>query len=378
MTSAVTGIGRTVFSRESGRTPLSMAAEACRKAIEDAGLEVADVDGWGTFLYNDSALPQDVAWACGRDEVEWAPALHGGGNMATQIVADAVSAVETGRCRAAVVYRSLNGRSGYRFGTVSGQMSMPGQAQYDAPSGYLVPPQYLAMWARRYLSQYGRTVEDLGHVAITQRTHAMNNPHALMQTPLSMDEYLASRWICDPFRVNDCAFEVDGAVAVVIVSADMAKDAPSTPAWVIGSSGSISGSGWTAWDDMASMYSRDAAPRLWKRTGLAPTDIDVALMYDCFTYTVLATMEEYGFCERGAAGDFFASGRATHGGDVVVNPHGGLLSEGYLHGMNHHFEAVAQLRGDAAGRQVADARLALVTAGAGPFGGAMIYSSEEP
>lgn len=378
MTCAVAGIGRTAFSRASGRTTLAMAVEACRSAITDAGLTVEDVDGWGTYMYNDSAMAQDVAWAAGRDEVEWAVTQHGGGNMAAQIVADAAAAIESGRCRAAVVYRSLNGRSGYRFGTVTGQMSVPGQAQFDAPSGYLVPPQYLATWARRYQEVYGQGWESLAHVAVTQRNHALVNPHAIVRTPLSMDEYEQSRWICEPFRVNDCAFEVDGAVAVVLVSEELAPNTRNTPVWLLESAGSLSGSGWLAWDDMSTMYSRTAAPRLWKRSGLGPTDIDVALMYDCFTYTVLATMEDYGFCGPGEAGAFFAEGRATYGGDVVVNPHGGLLSEGYLHGMNHHYEAVAQLRGQAGERQVDNARLALVTAGAGPFGGAVIYGSEKP
>src|SRR5690606_14901183 len=143
--------------------------------------------------------------------------------------------------------------------------------------------------------------------------------------------------------------------------------------WYLGGAGSLSGSGWTAWDDMTSMYSRSAAPRLWQRTGLSPGDVDVACMYDCFTYTVLATLEDYGFCGRGEAAKFLVEGHGTYGGDVVVNPHGGLLAEGYLHGMNHHVEAVAQLRGDAGNRQVPGAAIALVTAGAGPFGGAVLY-----
>jgi acetyl-CoA acetyltransferase len=126
------------------------------------------------------------------------------------------------------------------------------------------------------------------------------------------------------------------------------------------------------------MYSRTAAPRLWKNTGLGPKDMDVALMYDCFTYTVMATMEDYGFCGKGEVGDFYREGRATYGGDIVVNPHGGLLSEGYVHGLNHHYEAVLQLRGDAGPRQVPDARVALVTAGGGPYGGAVVYSADRP
>jgi acetyl-CoA acetyltransferase len=206
----------------------------------------------------------------------------------------------------------------------------------------------------------------------------MANPHAIARDPLTMERYLEGRWVNEPFRVYDCAFEVDGAVAVLVVGEEQAMDVAQAPVWLVGSAGSQSGAGWLQWDDLTSMYSRTVAPRLWERTGLGPEDVDVALMYDCFTYTVMATMEDYGFCGKGEVGEFFAAGRATYGGDVVVNPHGGLLSEGYLHGLNHHVEAVEQLRGHAAERQIADARLALVTAGAGPYGGANVLSIERP
>jgi len=225
---------------------------------------------------------------------------------------------------------------------------------------------------------YGTTSEDLGHIAITQRAHAGPNEHATRRDPLTMDEYLAGRWIAEPFRVFDCTSEVDGAVAVLLAGDDVASDTARPPVWLVGSANSQSGSGWASWDDPSEMYARTVGPRLWKRTGLRPSDVDVACMYDCFTYTVMATMEGYGFCGKGEVGDFFAEGHATYGGDVVVNPHGGLLSEGYIHGLNHHYEATLQLRGGAGARQVKDARLALVTAGGGPFGGANIYSRERP
>jgi acetyl-CoA acetyltransferase len=158
----------------------------------------------------------------------------------------------------------------------------------------------------------------------------------------------------------------------------MAASLAVPPAWIVGSADSQSGTGWTQWDDPTAMYSRTAGPRLWNRTGLSPSDMHLACMYDCFTYTVMATVEDFGFCDKGSAGDFFASGRATYGGDVVVNPHGGLLSEGYIHGLNHYFEAALQLQGRAGNRQVPEARRALVTAGAGPYGGATVLSADRP
>jgi acetyl-CoA acetyltransferase len=378
MTCAVVGIGRTGYSRRSGRTTKAMAAEACRSALADAGLTPSEVDGMSTYQAHDSAHPLEVSRALGMDELAWANSMVGGGNLVADQVATAAAVFEAGLCRAVLIYRSLNGRSGYRFGTIEAQLQVDGDGQFDAPSGFLVPPQWFAMWARRHQHVYGTTSEDLGQIAITQRSHAVPNPHAVRRDPLTMDEYLGSRWIAEPFRVLDCTYEVDGAVAILVVGEDLARDAAQPPVWLVGSSNSQSGAGWSMWDDPTRMYSATAGPRLWERTGLQASDIDVACMYDCFTYTVMATMEDYGFCDKGEVGAFFGEGRATYGGDVVVNPHGGLLSEGYIHGLNHHFEAALQLRGTAGDRQVPGAELALVTAGAGPFGGANIYSKEHP
>jgi acetyl-CoA acetyltransferase len=272
----------------------------------------------------------------------------------------------------------LNGRSGARYGTVIGPQRVDGEWQFSAPHGFMIPPQWIAMWASRHQAVYGSTCEDLGQIAVTQRAHAVANAHAIAREPLTLDQYLEGRWVNEPFRVFDCAYEVDGAVALLIVSAELAADTAQRPVWIHGSANSQSGAGWIQWDDPTSMYSRAVAPRLWARTGLGPSDMDLACMYDCFTYTVMATMEDYGFCEKGTVGEYFAGGKATYGGDVVVNPHGGLLSEGYLHGLNHHYEAVLQLRGQAGTRQVDNARLALVTAGAGPYGGANVLGSEAP
>jgi acetyl-CoA acetyltransferase len=168
-------------------------------------------------------------------------------------------------------------------------------------------------------------------------------------------------------------------VALVVTSESRAADLRHAPIRIVGQGDSFGyGGNVDEFNDLTCMYSRDAARRLWSKTGLRAKDMDVALMYDCFTYTVMATFEDFGFCGKGEVGDFFREGRATYGGDVVVNPHGGLLSEGYLHGLNHHYEAVLQLRGEAGPRQVPDAKVALVTAGAGPYGGSLVYTNEAP
>jgi acetyl-CoA acetyltransferase len=376
MSVAIVGIGRTEYSRRSGRTTRAMASVACRIALADAGLVFDDVDGMACFHANDSTEPMDVAWALGRDELGWSHSQYGGGNVVAELIATSAAVIDAGLCRGALVYRSLNGRSGHRFGTVEGEKLVGGAMQFDAPSGFVVPPQWFAMWARRHQVETGSTCEDLGQIAITQRTHAGPNEHAIRRDPLTMDDYLAGRWINEPFRVFDCTSEVDGAVAILLAGDQLVRQATTSPVWLVGSSNSHGTTGWNEWDDPTTMYARTAGPRIWERTRLSPGDIDVACMYDCFTYTVMATMEGYGFCERGRVGEFFADGRATYGGDVVVNPHGGLLSEGYIHGLNHHYEATLQLRGDAGARQVHDAELALVSAGGGPFGGCNVYSRE--
>lgn len=378
MDCAIVGIGRTAYTRRSGRTPLAMAAEACRAALADAGFGAERLDGMLTYHANDSAIPLEVSWALGIPELEWSNAVFGGGNLVADCIATAAAVIRADMCRAVCVYRSLNGRSGHRFGTVTGPVAVGGDGQFSAPHGFLVPAQWVAMWAARHQEVYGSTCEDLGRIAITQRAHAVRNPHAIAREPLDLEGYLAAPWVNEPFRTYDCAFEVDGAVAVIVAGEDVARDAAQPPVWLLGSANSQSGAGWIQWDDMTSMYSRTVAPRLWQRTGLRPADVDVALMYDCFTYTVMATFEDFGFCAKGEVGDYFAAGRASYGGDVVVNPHGGLLSEGYLHGLNHHYEAVLQLRGQAGERQVPGAELALVTAGAGPYGGANVLGSERP
>ena len=372
---AIVGIGRTAYSRDSGRSTLARAAEAARAALADAGLAGADVDGAATYQVGDSAAPMRVAHAIGSPGLVWNLDLMGGGNYATSVVANAALAVEAGACEVALVYRALNGRSGHRFGRADGALRVGGEAQFAAPHGYLTPPQWMAMWTREHQRVYRSTCEDLGRIAVTQRAHAAENPHALQRRRITLDDYFAGRVINEPLRIYDCALEVDGAVALVLTTRERARDLRQKPIALLGHA-EFTGQGgsWDQWPDLASMYSAQAGPALWKRTGRTPSEVDVACMYDCFTTTVMITLEEFGLCERGAAGRFFAEGRATFGGDVVVNPHGGLLSEGYIHGLNHSYEAVLQLRGQAGARQVKDARTALVTAGAGPYGGGMLLA----
>ena len=368
---AVVGIGRTAYVRTSGRSTLGMAAEAARAALADAGLAPSDVDGCTCYSTGDSAGPMQVAHAIGVDDLGWSASIMGGGNAVCSVVAGAAAAIVTSQADVVVVYRVLG--SGTRYGKSSGAIQADGDGQFAAPHGYLVPPQWFAMWCRRHQAVYGSTAEDLGAIAIQGRLHASRNPHAIARQPITLDDYLSGRWVNEPFRVYDCCYEVDGAVALVLTSARRAASLPHAPVYPLAVADANGQGGHVdQWDDMTCMYSRDAAPRLWRKTGLGPADMDLALMYDCFTYTVMATMEDFGFCAKGEVGDYFREGRAGYGGDVVVNPHGGLLSEGYLHGLNHIYEAVEQIRGDAGDRQIKRHDVALVTGQLGYVSG---YSS---
>lgn len=375
---AVVGIGRTAYSRDltNVRSPLTLAAEASRAAIADAGLKISDIDGFASYGMNDSATFGQVPYAIGMGEFRWNLDVYAGGTGSYTSVQAAAMAVSSGACNYAVVYRSLCGRSGLRYSQGSGMASLlshPDQP-FDFASGYAIPPQWFAMWARRHAAEYGTTSEDLGAIAITERSHAARNPHALMRDQMTLEQYLDSRLVSDPLRVFDCSLEVDGACAIVVTTPERAADLQHPVVLIRGGEFTWnSGGSWNNWPDFTEMYTAKVAERFWNRFGIQPADIDVACIYDCFTYTLLVSLEGMGFCKPGESGDFFRDGRATYGGDVVVNPHGGLLSEGYIHGFNHHVEAVEQLRGTAGDRQVPGATTAVVTAGGGPYGGALLY-----
>jgi acetyl-CoA acetyltransferase len=243
--------------------------------------------------------------------------------------------------------------------------------QYQVPYGYATPPQQFAMIAREYMSSYGATAHDFGAVAIAQRWYAQRNERALMRTPLTMDEYLASRWIVEPLRLYDCCLETDAAVAVVVTSAERARDLAHRPVTVTAAGW---GSGHTLFSnhrpDLGTSGAAAASRRLWSHAGLGPAEVDVAELYDAFTPLVLIALEDYGFCAKGEAGAFVRSGATGVAGSLPVNTHGGHLSEGYVHGLNHLAEAVHQLRGDCGDRQVGGAEIALSTGQGGYVMGA--------
>ncbi|MFF1337939.1 lipid-transfer protein [Streptomyces sp. NPDC058290] len=363
---AIAGIGATEFSKDSGRSELRLAVEAVHAALDDAGLTPADVDGMVTFTM-DTSPEITVAQAAGIGDLSFFSRIHYGGGAACATVQQAALAVATGVAEVVVCYRAFNERSGRRFGSGVQQRepSAEGAALgWSLPWGLLTPASWVAMTAQRYLHEYNLTPEAFGHVAVTDRRHAANNPAAYFHgKPITLADHAASRWIVEPLRLLDCCQETDGGQAVIVTSTERARDLRRAPA-VITAAAQGAGRRQEAMtsfyrDDLTGLPEMDVVARqLWRTSGLRPSDIDVGILYDHFTPFVLMQLEEFGFCKPGEAADFVAADA------LPLNTHGGQLGEAYLHGMNGIAEAVRQLRGTSV-NQVAGAARALVTAGTG-------------
>ncbi len=359
---AIVGVGYAPFSKDSGVSTLTLAIDAVTAAVSDAGLTIDDVDGFATHRVGDSTPPWVLAPALGLDDVRWYLDQFGGGSVSHAVVAQAAMACALGLADVIVCYRAINARSEFRMGATGRGASPTYDAQYQAPYGYFAPPQQFAMAARAHMTAYGTTTEHFGQVAVQQRANAVLNPRAMRRDPITAADHATSRMIVDPFRLLDCCLETDAACAVVVTSADRARDLARPPV-------TITAAAWGGGHMIINEGRRDLtatgagalAPRLYAQAGLGPGDIDVAELYDCFTYSVIVQLEEYGFCGKGEGGPFVASGATALGGALPVNTHGGFLSEGYVHGINHLAEAVAQLRGDAGERQVPGCEVALST-----------------
>lgn len=367
---AIAGIGATAYSKNSGVSTLTLALQAVKAALDDAGLGIHDVDGVATHTIGDSVTTAIVAQCLGIRDLRLNLDQYGGGGTSCAVVGNAALAVSAGLANVVVCYRAINARSGFRMGGLD-RPPLPGvEAQYQSPYGYVGPPQQYALVARAYLDTCGVKPDQLGHVAIAQREYAIDNPKAMMRRPLTLDEYLAAPFIADPLRLFDCCLETDVGVALVLTAAERARDLQQVPVLIDGFS--VGGGHMlisNRRDDLSVSGAKEMAPRLFRSADVTPDDIDVAEIYDAFTPLVLIQLEDYGFCGRGEAADFVVSGQTRRLGRLPVNTHGGHLSEGYAHGINHVVEAVSQLRGQGGARQVPEAELALCTAQPGYVSG---------
>ena len=364
---AITGIGQTEFSKNSGRSELQLAAEAVRAAINDAGLRPADVDGLVTMTVdpNDElALMRSV----GMEEVRWTSRTPFGGGGSSALVEHAAAAVTAGAADVVVIYRAFNERSGNRFGQPGQGQGMPNLNWY-LPYGLDTPAKMYSLWFQRYMDTFGLTNEDFGRYTVIARRHAASNPNAwFYQRPITLADHQNSRWIVEPIlRLLDCCQESDGGVALVVTSAERARDLRQPLVTIVGATQGNVINGDTIFnyyhpDNARFPQAEYAARQIWESTGLKPSDIDAAMIYENFSPVVFYQLEAYGFCGPGEAKDFIADGHIGLGGTLPVNTHGGLLGEAYIHGVNNILEGVRQIRGTSA-NQVPDAKHVLCSAG---------------
>jgi acetyl-CoA acetyltransferase len=358
---AVTGVGETKYMRGTDRTPVSLAMEASLNAIADAGLKPTDIDG--LIPYGAGAVAEDFVTNFGIPDLRFSATTPMGGASAVASIQCALAVIQAGICKHVLLSLGRTGYSGGRIGTRVQQMpQFRTIGEFEMPSGAIAPPQLYAVMARRHFELYGTTSRQLAEIAVTTRQHAMRNPNATMQRPMTIEDHQVSRIISDPFRLLDCSLESDGAAAVVISAPDIAKDLRKKPVLVMGVAEGHpdSPSAITQRPDITTLGLAKAAPKVFEMAGVTHADIDVAEIYDCFTYIVMCQLEDMGFCKKGEGGGFVENGALGIGGRLPVNTHGGLLSEAHMAGMNHIVELTRQLRGEAA-VQVPDAEIGLVT-----------------
>ncbi|MCU4184321.1 hypothetical protein K6U06_08100 [Acidiferrimicrobium sp. IK] len=385
---AIVGVGATPYYKRGQSYPeseFSMACSAILSALDDAGLTADDLDGFS--IYSNSCDPAAIAAELGVPEVRWATTLTSGGGGCAGALGVAAAAVDAGMATTVVTLMTLQQLSKRLGGSAVGGMlayalmsessspygggGIPPSAAFTANNGLLSPGHSFAQIASRHMHLYGTKREHFAEVCISQRENAIKRPTALRTEALTLDDYFNARMISDPLCLFDYTMESDGAVAVITVAADRAKDLRQPPVYIMGSAHGGSGR-WgpalfryfqTPDDEFTSSGHRPVARRVYEMAGITPSDVDVALLYDHFSPMVIMQLEDYGFCPIGEGGPFVADGNIRYKtGTIPVNTHGGNLSEAYIIGMTHVREAVEQLRGTAV-NQVEGAEIALVTGG---------------
>ena len=366
---AVVGLGETTYyKRAQAPDPeFKMGLEAVLLAAEDAGIDVREIDGFASYS-NDRNTPERIANALGIPHYGFSNMFWGGGGGGgSGAMANAVAAVAAGYSDTVVVYRALAQGQFGRFGQGAAIPKAPGAMAFTAPYGLMSPAQTFAMRVRRFMHDHGVNQEVLRAISMTSYAHAQNNPRAVMQgRELTEEIYDNSRWIVEPFHLFDCCMENDGAAAVIVTSAERAKDLKQKPAYILGAAqGSFYRQGASAHNapDYATSNFKTVAPKLYAQAGVGPEDVDVLQSYENFTGGVLMSMVEHGFCEPDECNEFFTleNFRAPDG-KLPLNTSGGNLAECYMHGLELITEAVKQIRGTSP-NQVPGVEISMITSG---------------
>lgn len=353
---AVIGVGSTDFAklyadRETRRTAEELGIEALQLALLDAGLDRADIDGLITARIPDYT---GFATSIGTPNLRLAFAVDGAGRTAGVALQQAVSLIQTGRAHTIALVYGNNGKSaGASYGADYGAPN----ALYDWTYGMTSPGASVALMYQRYRHLFGAPDDALAPIALSNRRNAQRNPEAAMRKPLTLEQYMSSRYVAEPLRLYDYCMINDGGVALILTSVDRAKDlaAPSVEVLSMGSSAQLSNY-YTATDFYAA-GSRAAAEQVYGEIGVTASDIDVLQTYDNFTPIVLSSLEYFGFAEEGEGWKWIRDGRIEHDGELPINTSGGHTSEGYMQGWSLQAEAVRQARGNAGERQIPDAEL---------------------
>lgn len=384
----VAGVGQSEVGRRLGRPALELTLDAARAAMADAGLQREDIDGlacWPGFTRTPegfSAVSLTDVKESLRLRLNW----YSAGAEASQMSAiiNACMAVISGQARHVLCFRTMTESTAMAKGVRSSLVGGAGQrltgslswlVPFDAPSA----ANWIALSASRYVRDFGLTREQLAQIALNARRNAGLNPQAVYRTPLTMDDYLSARMISTPLCLYDCDVPIDGATAVIVSQRETGKDLRGAPILIEAICGPLYGrDSWDQMDDHSRFAAEDAGQRLWSLTDLRPKDVDVAALYDGFSFLSLLWLEGLGFCGRGEAGAFIDGGhRIALDGELPLATGGGQLSAGRLHGMGHFIEAVLQLRGLGGERQVpGDPRVAVVSNGGGPIASAALLVRE--
>jgi acetyl-CoA acetyltransferase len=361
----IVGVGNTAFGKLPGRGAVDLTVEAIRNAIDDCGIEKSAIDAVLTKYPTSGFVglfSAKVSQALGIVPKVTAT-LDQAGASNISLIAYAIQCIEAGLCEVATVSYGDNPLTGNRaaYGRRPAGNGGPSYGGDEAVAGMTGAPCGYSMIAQRYRHEYGLKDEDLGTIAVNCRRNALRNPNAQYRTPMSMDDYLASRWVAEPFRLFDCCPVSDGAAAVIVTTVERARALKKKPVHVMGY-----GQAHPSWDlAQREVWTTSGAAisgaAAFRMAGVRPADVDFAELYDCFTIVPIITLEDYGFCAKGEGPAFISGGRIALEGELPINTSGGLLSETGMPGMQHIVEAVRQLRGEAGERQLRDPELCVVS-----------------